>query len=109
MVQRPCLDPGLITYHQLIILASFFAMRSCEYLKMTGEQGTQSLRLRNLVVCRKNKIVPHDDPHLDLANTVTVTFEYQKRDLRDDAVTQSRSGDPLLCPVRAAAAVIQRL
>ena len=38
-----------------------------------------------------------------------MTFEYQKRDLRDDAVTQSRSGDPLLCPVRAAAAIIQRL
>ena len=109
MVQRPCSDPGLIAYHQLTILAFFFAMRSCEYLKTTGERRTQSLRLRNLVFRRKNKIVPHDDPHLDLADTVTVTFEYQKRDLRDDAVTQSRSGDPLLCPVRAAAAVVQRL
>ena len=72
-------------------------MRSYEYLKMTGEWRTQSLCLRNLVFCRKNKIVPHDDPHLlDLADTVMVTFEYQKRDLRNDAVTQSRSGDPLL-------------
>ena len=63
--------------------------RSCEYLKTTEERRTQSLRLRNLVFRRKNKIVPHDDPHLDLADTVTVTFEYQKRDLRDDAATQS--------------------
>ena len=84
-------------------------MRSCEYLKTTGERRTQSLRLCNLVFRRKNKIVPHDDLHLDLADTVTVTFEYQKRDLCDDAVTQSRSGGPLLCPVRAAAAIIQRL
>ena len=40
MVQRPCSDPGLIAYHQLTILAFFFAMRSCEYLKTTGERRT---------------------------------------------------------------------
>jgi len=37
-----------------------------------------------------------------------VTLEHQIRDLHDDAVTQS-TGDPLLCPVQAAAAVIQQL
>ena len=78
MVQRPCSDPGLIEYHQLTIPAFFFTMRSCEYLKTTGERRTQSLRLHNLVVHRKNKIVPHDDPQLELADTVTVTFKYQK-------------------------------
>ena len=77
MVQRPCSDPGLIAYHQLTILAFFFAMRSCEYLKTTRRR-TQSLCLRNLVFRRKNKIVPLNDPHLDLADTVMVTFAYQK-------------------------------
>jgi hypothetical protein len=53
--------------------------------------------------------VPYDDPDLHLADTITITFEYQKRDLRDDLVTQSRSGNHHLCPVRAAAAVVKRL
>jgi hypothetical protein len=50
-----------------------------------------------------------DDPDLELADTITINFEFQKRDLRDDAITQSRTGDPLLCPVRAAAAIVRRL
>ena len=45
----------------------------------------------------------------DAIVTVMVMFKYQKRDLQFDAVTQSHSGDPLLCPVRAAAAVVQQL
>jgi hypothetical protein len=51
----------------------------------------------------------YDSPNLHLADSVTLTFEYQKRDLRDDQVTQSKSGHPLLCPVRAASKVVKRL
>ena len=109
MTQRACKDPGLIAYHQLTILAYFFAMRSCEYLRTSGDRRTKPIRLRNMIFRTKNRIVPHDDPNLKLADTITITFEYQKRDLRDDSVTQSRSGHPHLCPVRAAAAVVQRL
>jgi hypothetical protein len=109
MTQRQSKVPGLIAYHELTILAYFFAMRSCEYLKTPGERRTNPLRLRNLVFRTKNKVVPHDDPNLHLADTISITFEYQKRDLRDDSVTQSKSGDAHLCPVRAAAAVVKRL
>jgi hypothetical protein len=109
MVHRKSSDPGLIAYHQLTIVAYFFAMRSCEYLQTSGEKRTHPLRVRNFVFRKHNKIVPHDDPDLALADNITITFEYQKRDLRDDSVTQSKSGDFFLCPVRAAATVIQRL
>ena len=109
MVTRSCTDPGLIAFHQLTIFAFFFAMQSCEYLKTKGERRTNPLRMEHLVFRKDNKIVPHDEPNLELADTITITFEYQKRDLRNDTVTQSRSGKPLICPVRAAAAVIQRL
>ena len=109
MIQRPCADPGLIAFHQLFNFAFFFAMRSCEYLKTDGEKRTHPIRLRNLVFRRRHHIIPHDDPNLAEADTITVTFEFQKRDLRDDAVTQSSSGDPLLCPVRAAAAIVHRM
>ena len=57
----------------------------------------------------KNQIILHDDPRLDFAATLTITFEFQKKDLRDDSITQSRSGHPLLCPIRAGAALVQHL
>jgi hypothetical protein len=109
MIQRNLSDPGLQTFHELTLLAFFFAMRSCEYLKVTGDRRTHPLRLRNLVFRRRNAIVPHDDPNLHLADTITVTFEYQKTELRDDSITQSKSGHILLCPVRAGAAIVRRL
>ena len=86
-------------------------MRSCEYLKIkpNEERRTHPIRLRNLVFRKNHTIVPHDDPNLADADTVTVTFEYQKRDLRDDAVTQTKSGDPLMCPVRSAAEIVKRM
>ena len=57
----------------------------------------------------KNWIILHDDPQLEFAATLTITFEFQKKDLRNDSVTQSRSGHPLLCPVRAGVALVQCL
>ena len=110
MITRQCSDPGLIAFHELANLAFFFAMRSCEYLETKGEdRRTDPIRLRNLVFRKNNRIVPHNDPNLADADNITVTFEFQKRDLRDDSVTQTKSGDPLLCPVRAAAAIVRRL
>ena len=101
MVTRPVSNPGLIAFHELINFAFFFAMRSCEYLKVrpTEERRTHPIRLRNLVFRKNHLIVPHDDPNLAEADTITCTFEYQKRDLRDNSITQSKSGDPLMCPV----------
>ena len=109
MIARQCSDPGLKAFHELINLAFFFAMRSCEYLVTSGERRTHPIRKRNIVFRKRNRIVPHDDPNLAEADTVTVTFEFQKRDLRDDSVTQSKSGNALLCPVRAAAAIVRRI
>ena len=36
MISRGCSDPGLMAFHELVRLAFFFAMRSCEYLVTTG-------------------------------------------------------------------------
>jgi hypothetical protein len=109
MITRQSLEPGLIVFHELTLLAFFFAMRSCEYLKTTGERRTEPLRRRNFVFRKNNKIMPHDNPNLHLADTVTLTFEFQKQDLRDDSITQAKPGDPFLCPVIAATAVVKRL
>jgi hypothetical protein len=111
MISRPVRDPGLIAFHQLLILAFFFAMRSCEYLKLPPgeERRTKAICLGNLTFRKNHRTLAHDDPNLMFADTVTITFEFQKNDQRDDSITQSRTGDPILCPVRAAAAVVQRM
>ena len=109
MFNRPCTNKANITFHQLGKLAFFFAMRSCEYLKVTGERRTDALRVRNFEFRKRNRILDHSDPNLASADTITLTFEFQKNENRDDPITQSSTNDPLMCPVRAAAAVIQRL
>jgi hypothetical protein len=95
--------------HQLARGAFFFAMRSCEYLTVTGERRTKRLRLGNIKFIRNHRTLRHDDPFLALADTVSITFEFQKNEERDETVVMHLSGDPLLCPVRAWAAVVQRV
>lgn len=94
---------------ELTIGAFFFACRSCEYSAGTGDRRTKLLRLRNIEFRRNNRIIPHSDPHLERCETVSITFEYQKRDERDETITHYASGDGLLCPVRSWASVVQRI
>jgi hypothetical protein len=76
--------------HQLVWGAFFFVMHSCEYLSITGEHHTQPQQLS----------LPLYDPLLALlANTITITFEFQKDDQHNDTVAMHCSGDPLLCPI----------
>ena len=51
----------------------------------------------------------HNDPRLEFADCVSITFEFQKADGRNDTVTQMASGDALLCPVRQWAALVRRI
>jgi len=55
------------------------------------------------------RILPHSSPRLHLADTIAITFEYQKRDERNDTVTQWRTGNSTYCPVVVSAAVVRRL
>jgi hypothetical protein len=88
---------------QLIFGAFFFAMRSCEYCKVSGTHRPKCPFFRGR--CE----LPHDHPELSLAHTVSIMFEYQTCDQRNELITQHRTGDRLLCPVRAWAKVIKRI
>ena len=96
---------------QLTTLAIFFAMRSCEYLKVTQaeKQRTEILRLRNLRFFKDGKLVKHDDPHLEFSDCISITFKMQKKDEKNDTVTQMASGDVNMCPVQMAAAIVRRI
>ena len=84
-------------------------MRSCENFKVAGPRRTCPIRLRNMVFWKANKIVPHSSPLLEAADKVTIHFEWQKRDDRNEDVTQSATPHPFLCPVKAAASIVRRL
>ena len=61
------------------------------------------------VFFRKGKEMKHNDPNLHLADSVSLTFEWQKNDERMDTVTHMASGDAFLCPVRQWAAIVKRI
>ena len=92
---------------QLVIGPFFFAMRSCEYCKTQGTRRTKLLTLRNLRFFSGKRELSHYDPYLSLADSVSITFEYQKRDQRNDTITQHHMGDFILCPIRQWAAITQ--
>eukprot|EP00957_Ditylum_brightwellii_P145827 11103785-Ditylum_brightwellii.AAC.1 len=48
-------------------------------------------------------------PWLKYADWVSITFKFQKKDKRDDTVTQMASGNSLLCPVRQWANTVKRI
>jgi hypothetical protein len=94
---------------QLTILAFFFAMHSCGYIKVPQQEKrrTEILRLRNLCFFKNSCLVKHNDPSLEYADCLNVTFEMQKKDEKNDTTTQMASGDITLCPVQAAAAIVR--
>ena len=73
------------------------------------KRRTDILRLRNIRFTRDGRVLPHDHPFLHLADTVSSTFEWQKKDERNDTITQRRTNHHFLCPVKQAAAIIKRI
>jgi hypothetical protein len=91
---------------ELFTGAFFFAMRSCEYLKVSRPRKTKLLTVSNIHFLKGRRAIPHTDPLLHLADCVSITFELQKKDTKNDIITQHRSSDPILCPVKIWANII---
>jgi hypothetical protein len=89
--------------------AFFFACRSCEYSEVTGERKTKVITLGNIQFFRRKRLIPHHSPELRYADSVAITFVLQKNDQRYEPITQHRTKDSVLCPVRRWANVVQRL
>ena len=96
---------------QLATGAFFFACRSCEYLKVpqAEKRRTDILRLRNIRFFRNGRRMELNSPFLEYADCVSITFDWQKKDERQDTVTQMHSKDLILCPVRQWAAIVRRI
>ena len=65
---------------QLTILAFFFAMHLCEYVKVPQQekQWTKIDRLRNLCFFKNGQLFNHNDPFLEDSDCLNITFEMQK-------------------------------
>ncbi len=94
---------------RLAIGAFYHAMRSYEYLRVQGERRTKVLCLHNLRFFRGLRELSHDDPDLPYADAISITFNYQKTDVRDATITIYQTNQTILCPVRAWAAIVQSI
>ena len=88
--------------------ALFFCMRSCEYTRVpeANKMRTKLLTLKNFRFFKNNKEINHYSKQLADSDFVSITFEMQKNNEKNDTVTQERNKDPLLCPVKAWARII---
>jgi hypothetical protein len=66
-----------------------FGMRSCAYLEVTGSRRTKRLRLKNIRFFIGRRELPHSSHLLHLTDSITITFEFQKSDERDEMITLS--------------------
>ncbi len=98
-----------IAVGQLAMGAYFFAMRSCEYTSVTGSRRTKLLTLHNFRFFRNKQELQLDDPFLLNADAISITFEFQKSNVKNETVTLHPSGESVFCPVRSWATVIQRI
>jgi hypothetical protein len=106
---KSSISPMDVAFCELFIGAFFFAMRSCEYLRTSGQRKTKLLTLHNIRFFIGNCLIPHDSIHLHAADTVTITFEHQKRDVKNNIITHHKTKDKLLCPVKIWSNIIRRL
>ena len=96
---------------QLTIGAAFFACHSCEYLKVPRREmkHTKLLQLRNIRFFKDGRLLSTPLNNLELADSVAVTFEKQKSDHKHETVIHGRTDDPVLCPVKQWARLVNRI
>jgi hypothetical protein len=94
----------------LAILGLFFAMRSCENTTTPKPGRTKTIDMTGVIFLDKDKReIPQDHPGIALAVYVTLLFADQKNRHKNARRTQKRTDDPVLCPVRRAASLIERI
>ena len=108
-LQRNTSTIRAITIIQLAIGTWFFAMRSCEYLKVPGERKTERLCLRNIRFFRGGREIKHANRTLTSCDYFSITFEDQKNGEKNNIITMQCTYDLVLCPVRAWAKIIQQI
>jgi hypothetical protein len=93
-------------------MAFFWFMRCCEYSNVQGECRTKILCVRNIrFYDDQNRDILISTELLTGATTVSITFEFQKKEVHNETISHQKSLDKInggeICPVLAAAKSIQ--
>ena len=96
---------------QLAVGGFFFACRSCKCFKVSQaeKKRTDILRLSCIRLFKNDRNMHHSHLYLEYADCVSITFERQKKDERNDTVTQLASEHISLCPPRQCAALVEMI
>ncbi len=70
---------------------------------------TKLLRLRNIRFFKDGRLISTPSKNLEFADSVAVTFEMQKNDNKHETVIHGRTDDPILCPVKQWARLVNRV
>jgi hypothetical protein len=106
----PSHDSAFSTIAELAIFGYFFAMRSCENTSTPKPGRTKIVCLLGLIFRDHHKrVIPHSHPGLSMAVYITVVFVSQKNHKKMDKRTQRRTTDAILCPVKRAASLVERI
>jgi hypothetical protein len=84
-------------------------MRSCEYLRVSGERRTKVLELCHIRFFKEKRELRHSDPNLHSASIVSITFELQNKETKFDTITHHRSNHKVICPVIIWARIVKRI
>lgn len=108
---------GLAENHvcQLCILAFFFLLRPCEYVSGSGDTRSKPFRLCDISFSIGSCVYPaltaplNEERDIDRFTGVSLTFSDQKNGVKGELIGLGTSGDPDICPVRAAAKIVLHL
>jgi hypothetical protein len=101
---------AFVTIAELAIFGYFFAMRSCENTSTPKPGRTKIVCLLGLIFRdHRKRVIPHCHPGLSMAVYITVVFVSQKNHKKMDKRTQRRTTDPILCPVKRAASLVEHI
>ena len=67
------------------------------------------LRLRNIRSLKEGIVLEHSNPLCEFAESVAITFEFQKKDERNDTVTQKATDHAFLSPVKIWYEIVKRI
>lgn len=109
LISRPThqRQKALACFQQNYHLGLFFAMRSCENIRVNGPRRTLPVRPCDFLFSSDGILIPLSSPGIIHAKSISITFRFQKNNSRNQTVTLDRTGQ-VLCPVLAAAAIIIR-
>jgi hypothetical protein len=101
--------PAELAAADLAMGAFFFACRSCEYVKVSGERRTKTIQIGDVQFRHGRIIIPHSSPEIYQAETVAIVFRDQKNRHKMVTRTNWRTTDPTACPVTAWAKIATRV